>query len=50
MKYLRDTVYKDKKITYNKEVALENIVEDNEMTTEEIEKLYEFFNENKEKD
>lgn len=47
MKYLRDTVYKNKKITYNKEIPLEEIVEDNDMTKEEIEKLYEFFNENK---
>lgn len=47
MKYLRDTVYKDKKISYNKEVPLKKILEDNEMTEEEIEKLYEFFDENK---
>ncbi len=47
MKYLRDYVFKDKKITYNKEVALGQIVKYNKMTQEEIEKLYEFFNENK---
>ncbi len=43
MKQLRDYAYKDKKITYNKEVSLEEIVEDNKMTEEEIEKLYAFF-------
>ena len=47
MKYLRDTVYKNKKITYNKEAPLNKIVDNNEMTEEEIEKLYDFFNENK---
>lgn len=47
MKYLRDSVYKDKKITYNKEIPLNKITEKNNMTKEEIEKLYEFFNENK---
>ncbi len=47
MKYLRDTVYKDKKIAYNKEVPLEEFVKNKRMTEEEIEKLYEFFNENK---
>ena len=45
MKYLRDSVYKDKKITYNIEEPLEKIIKDNNMTEEEIEKLYEFFNE-----
>ncbi len=45
MKYLRNTVYKDKKITYNKEISLNKIVEKNNMTQEEIEKLYEFFDE-----
>ena len=47
MKYLRDTVYKNKKITYNKKIPLEEITKNARMTTEEIEKLYEFFNENK---
>lgn len=47
MKYLRDTVYKDKEITYNKEIPLEEIGNNNRMTEEEIEKLYEFFNGNK---
>lgn len=47
MKYLRDSVYKDKKTTYNKEVDLKQIVDDYKMTQKEIEKLYEFFNENK---
>ncbi len=47
MKYLRDSVYKDKKIIYNIEAPLEKIIEDYNMTPEEIEKLYEFFNENK---
>ena len=46
MNHLRDSVYKDKKITYNIEVPLEKIINDNNMTDEEIEKLYEFFNEN----
>ncbi len=47
MKYLRDTVYRDKKITYNKEVSLEQVIKNKRMTQEEIEKLYEFFSENK---
>ncbi len=47
MKYLRDSVYRDKKITYNKEVDLKQIVNDYKMTQEEIEKLYEFFNQSK---
>lgn len=47
MKYLRDSVYQDKKITYNREVDLKQIVDDYKMTHEEIKKLYEFFNENK---
>lgn len=47
MKYLRDTVYKDKKITYNKEIPLEEIVKNSKMTEKEIEKLYEFFDEYK---
>lgn len=47
MNYLRDTVYKDKKITYDIEVSLEEITKNNNMTEEEIEKLYKFFNENK---
>ncbi len=47
MKYLRDTVYKGKKITYNKEIPLKEITKNKRMTEEEIEKLYEFFNENK---
>lgn len=47
MKYLRDTIYKDKKITYNKEIPLDEIVKNKRMTQEEIEKLYEFFNESK---
>lgn len=46
MKYLRDSVYKDKKITYNKEIPLNKITEKNNMTKDEIEKLYEFFDEN----
>lgn len=45
MQYLRDSVYKDKKITYNKEIPLSKIVEKNNMKQDEIDKLYEFFNE-----
>lgn len=47
MRYLRDTVYKDKKVIYNKEASLEEVIKNKRMTQEEIEKLYEFFNENK---
>lgn len=46
MNHLRDTIYEDKKITYDLNVPLEEIAKNNKMTEEEIEKLYEFFNEN----
>ena len=43
MKYLRDTAYKDKKIIYNKEASLEQVIKNKRMTKEEIDKLYDFF-------
>ncbi len=45
MKYLRDTVYKDKKIIYTKEASLAQVIKNKRMTQEEIDKLYDFFNE-----
>ena len=35
-------VYKDKKIIYNKEASLEQVIKNKRMTKEEIDKLYDF--------
>jgi len=45
MMYLKNSVYKNKKTFYNKEVTLEKIINNNKMTQEEIDKLYKLFNE-----